>query len=112
MPEHEVRVVIENRPGVSDPEGATILRDLVLKGPYGAVTEVRTARMLRMRVSAGTEAEAVRLVEGMCDDLRIYNPLVSRATVSASGVAAPARGRGRPAAGAGGGRAGGPAASE
>ena len=32
MPDFQVNVVIENKPGISDPEGDTILNDLVLKG--------------------------------------------------------------------------------
>ena len=31
MPNFQVSVVIENKPGISDPEGDTILNDLVLK---------------------------------------------------------------------------------
>jgi len=32
MPTYNVHVIIENKPGISDPEGDTILNDLVLKG--------------------------------------------------------------------------------
>ena len=28
----DIHVIIENRPGISDPEGDTILNDLILKG--------------------------------------------------------------------------------
>jgi len=36
MATYTVHVTIENKPGISDPEGETILNDLVLKGtkPY------------------------------------------------------------------------------
>ena len=32
MTDYVVSVIIENKPGISDPEGDTILNDLVLKG--------------------------------------------------------------------------------
>jgi len=32
MANFQISVVIENKPGISDPEGDTILNDLVLKG--------------------------------------------------------------------------------
>ena len=32
MPTYLIHVTIENKPGISDPEGETILNDLVLKG--------------------------------------------------------------------------------
>ncbi len=37
MPSFLVHVVIENKPGISDPEGETILKDLVLKGNFLSV---------------------------------------------------------------------------
>ena len=41
MPSFNVHVTIENKPGISDPEGKTILNDLVLKGNYSEVTDIR-----------------------------------------------------------------------
>ena len=37
MPTYLVHVTIENKPGISDPEGETILNDLVLKGNYSSI---------------------------------------------------------------------------
>ncbi len=37
MPTYEIHVIIENKPGISDPEGDTILNDLVLKGKNSSV---------------------------------------------------------------------------
>ncbi len=78
-----VQVVIENKPYINDPEGETIHRDLVLKGGYSAVKSVRSAKMLKMVVSAGTEAEAENTVQKLCEELRIFNPVVSVCTVKA-----------------------------
>ena len=47
MPLYTVQVVIENKPGISDPEGDTILNDLVLKGNYKSVSKIRSAKMLK-----------------------------------------------------------------
>ena len=86
MPSFEVRVTIENKPGISDPEGKTILDDLVLRGTQRAVSEVRTAKLLVFRIEAADGEEAKSAVQEICDDLRIYNPLVSRRLVILFGV--------------------------
>jgi phosphoribosylformylglycinamidine synthase len=78
-----VQVVIENKPYINDPEGETIHRDLIVKGGYSAVKSVRSAKMLKMVVSAGTEAEAEKTVQKLCEELRIFNPVVSVCTVKA-----------------------------
>ncbi len=87
MPEYAVNVTIENRPGMADPEGETILRDLVLRASFDSVREVRTARVLRFRVDATDAGDAEERIGRMCSELRIYNPLVSRVTVKADGAA-------------------------
>ena len=97
---YDVEAVIENKPGLSDPEGSTILEDLVLKGSHPGVSAVRTAKMIRFTVSAPSARAAAADVRRMCDELRVYNPLVSALSVSASA----ARGRPRAAASRGGAR--------
>ena len=99
MAEYDVQAVIENKPGLSDPEGSTILEDLVLKGSYRGVSAVRTAKMIRFTVSAPSARTAAADVRRMCGELRIYNPLVSALSVRASAAAAPRRGRAGKAAG-------------
>ena len=79
-----VQVVIENKPYINDPEGETIHRDLIVKGGYSAVKAVRSAKMLKMTVNASSEKEAERMVQKLCEDLRIFNPVVSNCTVKAS----------------------------
>ena len=78
-----VQVIIENKPYINDPEGETIHRDLVVKGGYAAVDSVRAAKMLKMAVSADSEKEAEKLVQKLCEELRIFNPVVSNCTVKA-----------------------------
>ncbi len=76
MPLHSytVEVVVENKPLARDPEGETILNNLILKGGYNQVTSVRAGKLLRMNVSADSPNNARDLVKKLCDDLRIYNP--------------------------------------
>ncbi len=71
---YTVEVVIENKPLASDPEGETIHHNLILKGGYNQVKNVRAGKLLRMRVEADSPDSASNLVERLCDDLRIYNP--------------------------------------
>lgn len=81
MPTYTVNVTIENKPGINDPEGETILNDLVLKGNYSFVTKIRSAKMLKFTIKEKDTKSAEKKVRQLCDELRIYNPMVSRITV-------------------------------
>ena len=84
LKEFTVLVTIENRKFVDDPEGKTIMQDLILKSGYLQIRSVRTAKLLRMIVAAQTGKDAVGVVKKMCCDLRIFNPIVSVCKVSIS----------------------------
>jgi phosphoribosylformylglycinamidine synthase len=81
MVSYIVHVIIENKPTISDPEGETILKDLVLKGSYSSVKKIRSAKMLKFTISEKTKSLAEQKIRKLCDDLRIYNPMVSKITV-------------------------------
>jgi phosphoribosylformylglycinamidine synthase subunit PurS len=85
VPKFIVQVIIENKPYINDPEGETIHRDLVLKGGYSSVQSVRSAKMLKMVVNSKTEMNAEATVKELCQELRIFNPVVSNCTVKATG---------------------------
>jgi phosphoribosylformylglycinamidine synthase len=85
VPKFMVQVVIENKPYINDPEGETIHRDLVVKGGYSNVQSVRSAKMLKMVVNSKTESDAEATVKKLCEELRIFNPVVSNCTVKAVG---------------------------
>ncbi|MDQ3727933.1 MAG: phosphoribosylformylglycinamidine synthase subunit PurS [Thermoproteota archaeon] len=85
MPNFIVEVIIENKPYINDPEGETIHRDLVVKGGYSNVQSIRSAKMLKMVVNSKTEHDAEAIVKKMCQELRIFNPVVSNCTVKATG---------------------------
>jgi len=72
-----VTILIENRDEIDDPEGQTIYRDLILKGGYTLVQSVRTGKCLKIIVESKSKKKAGKEVTKMCDELRIYNPIVS-----------------------------------
>ena len=86
MPNFQVSVVIENKPGISDPEGDTILNDLVLKGKNTNITKIHSGTILKFSITEKNEKSAKDKVIKICDDLRIYNPLVSKVTATAEKV--------------------------
>ncbi len=81
MPSFNVQVTIENKPGISDPEGDTILNDLVLKGNNSFVTKIRTAKMLKFKIKEKNKKLAETKIRKLCDELRIFNPMVSQISV-------------------------------
>jgi phosphoribosylformylglycinamidine synthase PurS subunit len=85
VPKFIVQVIIENKPYINDPEGETIHRDLVVKGGYSNVQSVRSAKMLKMVVNSKTERDAEATVKKLCQELRIFNPVVSNCTVKSTG---------------------------
>lgn len=81
LPVFVVSVIIENKPGIADPEGATILSDLVLRGSHSEVSEIRSAKLLRFTIDAVDRNAAESAIRGLCEVLRIYNPVVSKITL-------------------------------
>jgi phosphoribosylformylglycinamidine synthase len=81
MATFNVHVTIENKPGISDPEGETILNDLVLKGGDSTISKIKTAKMLKFTIKEKDKKSAQTKIQKICDELRIYNPMVSKITV-------------------------------
>ena len=50
MPTYNIHVIIENKPGISDPEGDTILNDLVLRGKNSSVKKIRSGKILKFTI--------------------------------------------------------------
>ena len=78
-----VDVIIENKPNISDPEGETILNDLVLKNKNSSIKKIRTGKILKFTVEAIDKKKAEKTVENICQELRIFNPLVSKIVIEA-----------------------------
>ena len=83
MPTYVVHVIIENKPNISDPEGDTILNDLVLKGNNPSVKKIQVGKILKFTVDATDKKMAEKIVENICQELRIFNPLVSKVMIEA-----------------------------
>ena len=80
MADFEALVEVQLRPGISDPQGATIERALPALG-FSGVSRVRVGKAFRLRVEASDRAEAQRV----CSDLAarlLANPVIEDATVS------------------------------
>ena len=73
----KVEIIIENKASIRDPEGETILHDLLVKNGFTQIKDVRTARMLLLEVQAENKNQAKDIVVRMCNELRIFNPIVS-----------------------------------
>jgi phosphoribosylformylglycinamidine synthase PurS subunit len=81
MARYLVVVTIENKEQIGDPEGETIKKDLILKSGYSNVESVRSARCYNIIINTETENDARKEVTKLCDELRIYNPIVSNCTI-------------------------------
>lgn len=80
MTAFEVLVEVTLRPGIADPQGATIERSLPLLG-VGGVSGVRVGKAIRLIVDAADEGEARRVIDDLCARF-LTNPVIEDATVS------------------------------
>jgi phosphoribosylformylglycinamidine synthase len=83
----EALVEVQLRPGISDPQGATIERALPALG-FAGVSGVRAGKAFRLQVEAADEAGARRLVEELCSRL-LANPVIEDTAVSITAKARP-----------------------
>jgi len=81
MSTYVVHVIIENKPNISDPEGDTILNDLVLKSKNSSIKKIRVGKILKFTIEASSKKKAEKTVENVCQELRIFNPLVSNVVI-------------------------------
>ena len=57
------------------------MNDLVLKGTHKNVSQLNTAKMLKFSIDETDKQSAQSKVQEICDELRIYNPMVSIVTI-------------------------------
>lgn len=81
MPSFDVEIIIENKKMARDPEGETITRDLINRGGFQSITNVRTGKYLKLSVEAAKKEEAEYIVREMSNALRIYNPVVHTCSI-------------------------------
>jgi len=75
-----VLVEVRLRPGIADPQGATIQRALPALG-FDGVQEVRVGKAIRFTVEAADALAAERQVDELCLRL-LANPVIEDTTVS------------------------------
>ena len=76
---YSVLVEVSLRPGIADPEGATIERALPALG-FTGVSDVRAGKAFRFSIEAASEDEAVRKAQGLADRL-LSNPVIEQSVV-------------------------------
>jgi phosphoribosylformylglycinamidine synthase len=77
----DVTVEVQLRPGISDPQGATIERALPALG-FSGVSGVRVGKAFRLHIDATSEEEARRLVAELSARL-LANPVIEDSSISA-----------------------------
>ena len=78
----DVLVEVKHRPGIADPQGATIERSLPTLG-FEGVSGVTVGKAIRFAVEAPDEAAARGEVEEMCKRF-LTNPVIEDAVISIS----------------------------
>ncbi len=77
MPIFSVEVIIRNKKVARDPEGETIQKELISRSSYGdKVKKVRSGKWYLFEVEANGLEEAVNIVERICRETRIFNPII------------------------------------
>ena len=76
----DVVVEVQLRPGVADPQGATIERSLPTLG-FGGISGVRVGKCIRFTMDAADEAAARAEAVALCARF-LTNPLIEDATVT------------------------------
>lgn len=83
--EFSVLVEVSLRPGIADPQGATIERALPALG-FSGVTNVRAGKAFRLSLEAATEVEARERAQALADRL-LSNPVIEQSQVHVEPVA-------------------------
>jgi phosphoribosylformylglycinamidine synthase len=81
----DVSVEVSLKPGVADPEGATIERSLPALG-FDGIVDVRVGKAIRFTITAEDEASARAEVEDMCRRF-LTNPVIEDADIAVEAVA-------------------------
>ena len=86
MSAFDVLVEVTLRPGIADPQGATIERSLPALG-FDGVTGVRVGKAIRFTVDAADEGAARAQVEQLCERF-LTNPVIEDATITVAATSA------------------------
>lgn len=83
MPPFQVLVEVTLRPGIADPQGATIERALPALG-FNGVSGVRAGKAFRFVVDAADEGAARSEVDDLCRRF-LTNPVIEDAAITIEG---------------------------
>ncbi|MHA1126963.1 MAG: phosphoribosylformylglycinamidine synthase subunit PurS [Candidatus Heimdallarchaeota archaeon] len=81
MPKFLAEIIIEGKKNARDPEGETIMRDLMIKQGYTMVDSVRSGKILKVSLEAKDANDAEEICLKMVNELRIYNPVAHLCTI-------------------------------
>ena len=85
MNRYQVLVEVQLRPGIADPQGATVERSLPALG-FDGVADVRVGKAIRLTVEAADEQAARGQVEELCKRF-LTNPVIEDSEVTVLGAA-------------------------
>ena len=77
---YSIHVEVRLRPGIADPQGATIERALPTLG-FDGVSGVSVGKSIRFEVDAADEAAARAQVDDLCERF-LTNPVIEEAVVT------------------------------
>ncbi len=80
MTRFAVAVEVSLRPGIADPQGATIERSLPVLG-FAGIDGVRTGKAIRFHIEADSQAQAQAQVERLCRTF-LTNPVIEDAAIT------------------------------
>jgi phosphoribosylformylglycinamidine synthase PurS subunit len=80
MARYDVLVEVTLRPGIADPQGATIERALPALG-FDGIGAVRVGKAIRFSIDAASEDEARTRVDELCHRF-LTNPVIEDSTVT------------------------------
>jgi len=81
MPKFLAEIIIEGKKNARDPEGETIMRDLMIKQGYTMVDSVRSGKILKVSLEAKDAKGAEEICLKMVNELRVYNPVAHLCTI-------------------------------
>jgi phosphoribosylformylglycinamidine synthase subunit PurS len=79
MSRYEVLVEVSLRPGIADPQGATIERALPALG-FEGIDSVRVGKAIRLSIDAASADDARARVDELCQRF-LTNPVIEDSTV-------------------------------
>ena len=80
----KIRVLVTPKEGVLDPEGRAIHSALGDLG-YGAVSDVRTGKLITLEIASDDPDQALALVQEMCEKL-LANPVIEQYEIEPLGA--------------------------